>query len=90
MVQTYKNKFNKKYNFKADESHTLEEIAKLTKYKLDGLKIIYSKGQGAYFSNPSSVRPSVKSPEQWGMGRVYSSIMGGKAAKIDKSHLIKN
>lgn len=90
MVLTYKNKFNKKYNFKADESHTLEEIAKLTKYKLDGLKIIFSKGQGAYFSNSASLRPHIKSPQEWGMARVYSSVMGGKASKIDKLHLIKN
>jgi len=90
MVLTYKNKFNKKYNFKADESHTLEEVAKLTNYKLDGLRIIFSKGQGAYFSNPSSVRPHIKSPQEWAMSRVYSSVMGGKASKIDKFHLIKN
>jgi hypothetical protein len=47
------------------------------------------KGEGAYFSNPESVRPFVKSPQQWAYSRVYSSVMGGKAAKIDASHLIK-
>jgi hypothetical protein len=44
---------------------------------------------GAYSSNFASVRPQVKSPEQWAIARVYSAVMGGKAATIDASHLIK-
>jgi hypothetical protein len=46
----------------------------LSGYKLEGLKIIYEKGVGAYFSNPESVRKNVKSPQQWGIARVYASI----------------
>ena len=90
MVLTYKNKFNKIYGFKLDESHSLEDIAKITKFDLDGLKIIFNKGIGAYKTNPESVRPMVKSPEQWAYARVYSAVMGGKTAVIDKAHLIKN
>ena len=89
MVETYKNKFNKKYNFPKDESHSLSEISKLTGYKVSGLRTIVKKGEGAYESNPASVRPQVKSATQWGLARVYSAVMGGKAAKVDKSHLIK-
>jgi len=89
MVQTYKNKFNAKYGFPKDTSHTLADIARLTGYKLSGLKTIYSKGEGAYFSNPESVRSVVKSPQQWAMARIYSAVMSGKAAKIDAPHLIK-
>jgi hypothetical protein len=89
MVETYKNKFNKKYGFDKNESHSLSEISKLTGYKLSGLKIIQEKGEGAYFSNAKSVRPQVKNPTQWGIARVYSAVMGGKAANIDASHLIK-
>lgn len=89
MVLSYKNKFNKQYGYDKDESHSLKEIAKLTGYKLAGLKIIYSKGEGAYHSNPQSVRPQVNSQEQWAMARVYSAVMGGKAARIDASHLIR-
>ena len=48
---------------------------------------IYNKGIGAYKTNPSSVRPNVKSKEQWAMARVYSSVMGGKASKIDFNEL---
>jgi hypothetical protein len=89
MVLTYKNKFNKKYGFEKDAAHSLADIAKLTGYKLSGLKTIFSKGQGAYYSNPSSVRPNVKSAEQWSYARIYSAVMGGKAAVVDASHLIK-
>lgn len=89
MVLTYKNKFNKKYGFDKDASHSIAEIAKLTGYKLSGLKTIFSKGEGAYHSNPSSVRPNVVSQEQWAMARIYSAVMGGKAARVDAAHLIK-
>jgi hypothetical protein len=84
---TYKQKFNKKYKFPADTSHSISEIAKLTGYKKAGLEIIYDKGIGAFKTNPSSVRPSVKSPEQWAYARIYSAVMGGKAATIDAAHL---
>ena len=89
MVETYKQKFNKKYGFPKDESHSIAEIAKLTGYKLSGLKTIVEKGEGAFFSSSSSVRPTVKNPTEWGIARVYSAVMGGKAAKIDAAHLIK-
>ena len=84
---TYKEKFNKKYGFKKSQSHSLREISAISGYSLKGLEVIYAKGIGAYKTNPRSVRPSVKSPEQWAYGRVYSAVMGGKAQKIDKSHL---
>lgn len=90
MVETYKNKFNKKYGFPKDASHSISEISKLTGYKLSGLKTIQEKGEGAYYSNPSSVRPQVKSATQWGIARVYSAVMGGKAKRVDKKHLVKS
>jgi hypothetical protein len=89
MVKTYKEKFNEKYGFPKDASHSLSEIAKLSGYKLSGLMIIFNKGVGAYHTNPESVRPQVTSPEQWAFARVYSAVMGGKTARIDKSHLRK-
>ena len=90
MVLTYKQKFNRKYGFKRDESHSLNEISKLTGYKLSGLRTIYNKGVGAYKNNPQSVRKNVRSPEQWAMARVYASINpSSKAYKIDKIHLKK-
>lgn len=89
MVYTYRNRFNKKYGFPPNESHSLEEIAKISGYDLRGIQTIFNKGIGAYKTNPQSVRPMVKSPEQWGYARVYSSVMGGKAARIDDSQLNK-
>lgn len=86
---TYKQKFNKKYKFPADASHSISDIAKITGYKKAGLEVIFNKGVGAYKTNPASVRPSVKSPEQWAFARVYSAVMGGKAATIDASHLLR-
>jgi len=89
MVQTYKQKFNAKYGFPKDEAHSIADIARITGYKYSGLKTIYEKGEGAYFSNPESVRSVVKSPQQWAMARVYSAVMSGKASKIDATHLNK-
>jgi len=92
-MSTYKQKFNKKHGFKLDEDHSLQEISKLSGYKLNGLKTIYDKGLGAFYSNPSSVRPIVKKEGgavRWAMSRVYASVSpGSKSSKIDASHLIK-
>ena len=91
MVLTYKNKFNSKYGFKRDESHSLAEIAKLTGYQLKHLQIIYNKGIGAFSTSRNSVRPQVKSPEQWAMARVYAAIdPSSKAYQVDKEHLVKS
>jgi len=48
---------------------------------------IREKGMGAYYTNPSSVRPNVTSAIEWGYSRVYSAVGGGKAAKVDKDLL---
>jgi hypothetical protein len=90
MVETYKNKFNKKYGFPKDKSHSISSISKLTGYKRSGLQTIYNKGVGAFRSNRSAVRPMVKSPEQWGQARLYAAVnKSSKAYKIDKIHLKK-
>ena len=89
MVLTYKQQFNKKYGYPKDEPHSVAEIAKITGYKKSGLETIVQKGRGAFFSNSKSVRPNVKSPEQWAFSRLYSAVMGGKSAKIDATHLKK-
>jgi len=86
-METYKQKFNKRYGFDKNEPHSIAEVSKVTGYKKGGLDTIFRKGVGAYKTNPASVRPSVKSPEQWAMARIYSAVMGGKAAKIDASQL---
>jgi len=84
------NRFNKKYGQSPDQPNSLEDISRLTGYKLSGLRVIFLKGKGAYKTNPQSVRPNVKSPEQWGMARVYAAVnKRSKAYAVDKSHLVK-
>jgi len=88
MVETYKHKFNKKYGFPKDKSHSLNSISKLTGYKKSGLQTIYNKGVGA-FKTAGPSRPNMKK-EQWAMARVYAAVnRSSKAHKIDKIHLIK-
>ncbi len=89
MTKTYKQKFNKKYNQPIDKSNSIPEISKLSGFQLAGLKKIYEKGMGAFYTNPTSVRKSVSSPQQWAIARIYSAVMGGKAAKVDADLLIK-
>ena len=89
MVQTYKDKFNAKYGFPKSKSHSVADISKLTGYQQSGLETILDKGRGAFYTNPESVRSHVKDPTHWGMARIYSAVMGGKAARIDKAHLKK-
>ena len=87
MVLSYKDKFNKKYGFKKGTPHSIKEIAKLSGIKYRNALKIVDKGRGAYYSNPSSVRPSVTSATQWAVARLYSAVMGGKAAKVDEKLL---
>tara|TARA_R110002167_G_scaffold123627_2_gene302644 strand:- start:125 stop:391 length:267 start_codon:yes stop_codon:yes gene_type:complete len=87
MVETYKQKFNKKYGFSKNQSHSIKEIASLSDITYRNALKIVKKGEGAYFSNPTSVRKSVSSPRQWGISRLYSAVMEGKASKIDKDLL---
>lgn len=92
MAVTWKDKYNRKYGFKKGTSHSMSAISKTTGYKLSGLKTIFRKGKAAYFTNPESVRPVVKrsgGANRWGYSRIYSAVMGGKAAKVDAKHLIK-
>ncbi len=87
MALTYKQRFNRKYGQPKDQSNSLSDIAKLTGIKRSALQKIYNKGIGAYKTNPGSVRPQVKSKEQWAVARVYSAVMGGKAARVDAKEL---
>jgi hypothetical protein len=86
-VITYRDKYNRKFKYAKGTSHDLEEISKDTGISIKGLQQIYNKGIGAYKTNPESVRPNVKSKEQWAMARVYSAVMGGKASKVDSNEL---
>jgi hypothetical protein len=81
MVQTNKHKFNEKYKQKKDQPNSKKDISKLTKIPIKILDDVYDRGLGAYRTNPGSVRPSVKSPQQWAMARVYSFVVKGPTWK---------
>ena len=94
MVVTNKDKYNAKYKFPKNTSHSKRDIAKKTGIPLRILDAVYDRGVGARKTNPESVRSvatgkkvggkSLKgkmSAEQWGMGRVYSFVMKGKTYK---------
>lgn len=51
------------------------------KITLGMLRDVYDRGVGAYRTNPSSVRPNVKSPEQWAMARVNSFLAAARGSK---------
>ena len=85
---TFKQRFNKKHNQPLNKSNSLKEISKLSNIKLSAIKKIYEKGKGAYYSNPQSVRPQIKSANAWAQARVYASITpGSKSSKIDAKEL---
>jgi len=46
------------------------------------LEQVYDRGVGAYRTNPSSVRPNVKSPEQWAMARVNVFLRAIRTGKF--------
>jgi len=86
MVKTNKHKFNEKYKQPKNQSNSKKDISKLTGIPIKILDDVFDRGVGAYKTNPESVRKSVKSPEQWAFGRVYSFVMKQKGTwgKADK------
>ena len=61
-------------------------LAKKTKCNIKGLRKIFKKGQGAYYSSGS--RPN-QTPHSWAYARLASSISGGKASAVDFNILEK-
>lgn len=59
---------------KADDHNEKVNNAESKKTNVRTLYAVYKRGIGAYRTNPSSVRPSVSSPEQWAMARVNSFL----------------
>jgi hypothetical protein len=86
-MSTYKQKFNKKHGQPLNESNSVAKIARLSGISKSAADAIVEKGKAAYYNNPKSVRPQVKSATQWGIARLYSAVMKGKAAKVDKNEL---
>ena len=66
--------------YKIDKIRPTRKLAKASKCKLKGLKKMFQKGQGAYFSSGS--RPN-QTGHSWGYARMASAITGGKASAVD-------
>jgi len=66
-------KFTKSVENYAEKSGIAPEI----------LQKVYNRGIGAYYTNPQSVRPNVKSPQQWANARVRSFIKGSQKHDTD-------
>ncbi len=62
-LQNKVDKHNEKYGDKPSKRATLRM-----------LEAVFNRGVGAYRTNPQSVRPSVRSPEQWAYARVNSFL----------------
>lgn len=86
-MATNKEKYNKKYGFPKDKSHSMASISQKTGISRSILQQVYNRGVGAWKNNPGSVRnvrgvkggPGPKmGKEQWAYARVYSFVMGGK------------
>ena len=85
---TYKQRFNKAFNFDKDEDHSLTDLKNITGIPLRILKEVYKRGEGAYYHNLGSVRlkdfsnnPDLRkgankrlSMSQWAMARIYAFI----------------
>ena len=64
---------------------SLKQLSKLVGIPKQALLEVKKKGMGAYYSSGS--RPN-QTAESWGMGRMYSYILGGPTRKID-NHITK-
>lgn len=81
---TYTQRINKKLGEKMSVKEIAEKIAKTDAEKrmlLKAFQEIIAKGKAAYSSSGS--RPN-QTPYSWGLARLYSVLLGGKARKIDK------
>jgi hypothetical protein len=88
--KTWKQKFNKKYGFDKNTSHSLEEISTHSGVTMGSVQEAFNRGVGASKTNPQSVRNKYTgrkrvggfnasnrmTPEQWGFGRAYGLVMG--------------
>lgn len=90
---TYRERYNKKYGYNKNASHSIKDISKDTGIKKSILQSVFNRGVGAWKTNIQSVRLKDGSKnydlkryprrtrmtaEQWGYGRIMSFVMGGK------------
>jgi phage gp29-like protein len=56
------------------EDHNAKYGGTTKRTNMRTLRVVYNRGIGAYRTNPGSVRPTVKSPQQWALARVNSYL----------------
>ena len=66
--------------YKIEKIIPSKELSSKTRCHIKGLKEIFKKGQGAYFSSGS--RPN-QTAHSWGYARLASAITGGKSSAVD-------
>jgi len=71
-----------KYDLPDRKKSTLSKFFRIPRTLLDDA---YDRGIGAYKTNPSSVRKSVSSPEQWATARAYKFIVNTLKARKGES-----
>ncbi len=76
-----KSSWTRKFQKKYPNAKTIQQISKATGIPRKALLAVKKKGMGAYYSSGS--RPN-QTAQSWGLGRMYSYILGGPTRKIDK------
>ena len=67
---------------KVDDHNEKHGGTKTKRATLRMLEAVFRRGVGAYRTNPSSVRPSVSSPDQWAYARVNSFLRALSTGKF--------
>lgn len=76
----WENRVKAVYQIPRSKKLTISALTKKSKCTKKALKQIVRKGMGAYYSSGS--RPN-QTPQSWGYARLYSSLAGGPASKVD-------
>lgn len=81
---THKTEYNKRHGQAPDKSNSKKDIAKMSKIPYEILDQVVKRGEGAFKTSPSSVRPHVKSATEWGYARLYAFVNKlEKGSKLD-------
>ena len=86
MVLTNKQKFNIIYKQDKNQANSKLDISKLTKIPMKFIEEVFSRGEGAWKSNPQSVRRvngKKLSAVAWAYSRIYAWIVKRKEGRLD-------
>ena len=81
-MTTNKQKFNKRYGQPLNKSNSKADISKKTGISMNILDKVYDRGLGAHRTNPQSVRPNVRSEEQWAYARVNDFLFAVRRGRF--------